>query len=328
MRECLVHIGYQRTGSTWLQRHLFEREAGPFWNLEENKRAVTQRLVKVNSLSFDPEPIRAHYEKVASAMPPGRVPLISSERLCGSTLSGGYDTKDIAERLKAVFPQARILICVREQVQMIRSAYNNYLVAGGACAVHDFLEPPPFPYRFPQFDYEHFAYDRLVSCYHRLFGADRVLVMPAEYLRQSPADYVKKIVSFCGAQINRELPYDEMVNVSISPFFYPAMRVLNPFTSSTSANGYSRLAIKRLRKPLLDSIRWLDHRVPERFRERANTRLTEEIQGHVGERYLESNKRLREIAAVDLASFGYRLPSALSAIAAGRASAARSSLTR
>ena len=55
-----------------------------------------------------------------------KVPVISHERLSGYPHSGGHDSKEIAHRLAAVFPNAKVVIVIREQKSMILS---NYLLA-------------------------------------------------------------------------------------------------------------------------------------------------------------------------------------------------------
>src|SRR5262245_25961707 len=77
----LIHIGYSRTGTTWLQNFLFNRGEGPFWSLEEDKKSFINRIIRPNNLRFDPGPLRLHYAKVvAEELLGGRFPVVSNER--------------------------------------------------------------------------------------------------------------------------------------------------------------------------------------------------------------------------------------------------------
>src|SRR5262245_3230844 len=307
----LIHIGYSRTGTTWLQNFLFNRGAGPFWAPEEDKKAFIQRIVRPNSLKFDPDPVREHYAQLlATELPRGRIPVVTNERLSGSVLSGGSDTKEIADRLHAIFHDARILICVREQADMIRSSYNNYLNAGGSCSIEKFLEPPRRPFRLPHFDYEYFAYDALVSYYRRLFGENRVLVLPCEWFRKAPQDYVARILKFCELQTVLTLPFARQMKSSISPFFYPLIRRLNPFIKDDPANGFSGWAIPRLEHYVMGPLVKLDARLPNSWRGRATTKLMVRIRGRLGDRYVESNRRLQAMTDIGLEPLGYRIAGA------------------
>jgi len=49
------------------------------------------------------------------------VPVLSAERLSGNPDSGGYDSVHVAEYLAATFPEARVLIVIREQADMLVS---------------------------------------------------------------------------------------------------------------------------------------------------------------------------------------------------------------
>ena len=303
--ECVIHIGLPRTGTTWLQNHLFARDVGLFWTLEEMKKDSTWRIVRVNGLSFDPEPVRAYYRTVVDGMPNGRRPAISNERLSGVALSGGYDSREIADRLKSVFPRARIIMGIREQVDMIRSIYNNYLIAGGMRTLEKYLEPPLLAYRLPHFQYDFLAYDKLAAYYRSLFGDDRVLLLPVELFAADPADYLRRILEFCSIEADREFPCSAREKTSISPALYPLLRRINPFTKEDPANGYSCLAVNRTRPYVLRAVRSTDARLPDAWRRRAKEKLVARIQERVGDRYAECNQRLQAMTPIDLSRLSY-----------------------
>ena len=55
----------------------------------------------------------------------GGIPLLSSERFAGNPMSGGHDSKLIAERLKAIFEKATILVVIRRQAEMVVSSSSS-----------------------------------------------------------------------------------------------------------------------------------------------------------------------------------------------------------
>ena len=65
----------------------------------------------------------------------GGIPLLSSERFAGNPMSGGHDSKLIAERLKAIF-DAAYMDC------KIDSDGDLY-VKGGACGVYIYIAKDP-----------------------------------------------------------------------------------------------------------------------------------------------------------------------------------------
>jgi hypothetical protein len=86
----------------------------------------------------------------------------------------------IADRLRALFSDARILICIREQKKVILSCYNQYIKKGGAISISSYLNVSDRT-RVPLFDFRHFMYHRLISYYQQIFGRDRVLVLPTSF---------------------------------------------------------------------------------------------------------------------------------------------------
>jgi len=183
-----VHIGFQRSGSTSLQSIFGDSEYGfatdrVFCNRTsaqvKNKR-ILRYLIRTHDLDFNPEHLRSITDEMLGwARPAGRVPLISSERLAGHWYTGGHDSKVIADRIKMVWPDARILMIFREQKSMINSVYRQYIKKGGNCAFDELLHPRGTGHnRGPLFSLRFFIYDQLVEYYHKLFGPDYVLALP------------------------------------------------------------------------------------------------------------------------------------------------------
>ena len=183
MNSELIHIGYHKTASTWLQKNLFDNESSGFKRYISQKE-LRDKLILVNGLNFDVEEFQDYYQNL---LDDNFCSVISNERLSGNPHSGGYDSKEIADRLKACFPKGKVLIIIREQKDMILSTYIQYVRAGGACALHDYLEPSKRNQAImPLFNYEYFNYFNLVSYYQKLFSKENVLVLPFELFKSEP----------------------------------------------------------------------------------------------------------------------------------------------
>ena len=194
----LIHIGYHKTGTTWLQRHLFNcREAG--YSTPIQRGDILGALVEPNQLDFDAMACRSRLAPLlASESEKGLTPVVTCERLSGNPHSGGYDTWQIAHRMVDVFPEARVLIVIREQISIILSCYKQYVKVGGTMPIETYLHPP-HDFKVPRFDFRHFAYDRSIRLYQNLFGPERVLVLTYEQFQSNGAEFVKRIASFAGA---------------------------------------------------------------------------------------------------------------------------------
>ena len=168
----LVHIGFHKTGTTWLQQGLFSSKA---FNRRFTSTQIRDALVGPTSYQFDPETARALLPCDSAS----GCCVISDERLSGSPHAGGYDSSMVAERIAATFPDAKVLIVFREQRAMIHSVYQQYVRDGGAAPLAKYLRPRG-TYEIPQFRFEHFEFHHVISHYRRLLGDDQVLALPYE----------------------------------------------------------------------------------------------------------------------------------------------------
>jgi hypothetical protein len=234
-------------------------------------------------------------------------------RLAGQAFSGGHDVKEIADRLKAVLPEARILAVIREQRSIIVSTYKQYVKAGGAASLRAFLEPAADEgLRVPSFDLGYFEYHHLLGYYRTLYGAGNVLVLPYEQLVGDREGFVRHVADFAG----RPVPGDVLArmlktkptNPAQSALVLGATRALNRFGPRNELSP----------APILDSPRVaaLAKRVREKLdpaelpfardlAARSEQRLRERVAAAVGDRYAESNRITAELFDLDLAGHGW-----------------------
>ena len=126
----IIHIGYAKAASTWLQKQIFARHEMGFHKL--SRYDASGAFTVTNHLDHDPEAIRRSLQPwLDEASERGLVPVISLERLVGHFDLGGYDSRSTADRLHETYGQARIIIVVREQAGIILSSYRHYSRAGG-----------------------------------------------------------------------------------------------------------------------------------------------------------------------------------------------------
>ena len=173
----LFHVGYHKTATTWLQNTVFQPEHGFAQVLDHPE--IFKLIVNPHGLDFDAGLARALMNDHISAAPVGSVNVVSLESLSGSPFSGGRESDGFARRLAEISPDAKILITIREQCRIIASVYMQYLSRGGTEPAEQFFSGNKVE-AFHGFDPRNFEYDRLVSHYQSLFGAENVLVLPFE----------------------------------------------------------------------------------------------------------------------------------------------------
>jgi hypothetical protein len=302
----VIHIGYHKTGTSWLQKHFFSNKDLNVY-LIPRKSKVLSELIKTHPFDFKPasilEKLRPEFEKCQIE---AKIPVISKERLSGNPHSGGYDSKEIANRLYDCFPEARIIIVIREQREMILSCYKTYIKKGGLCKLKDYINPK-YDDRRPQFRLENFKYDRLIGYYQNLFGTRNVLVIPYELFRSEPEIFIKRITDFCKIELCTELPFGRFVNPSSNAFSIELKRRINLFITRDSLNGYSPYAITGL-KGLSNRILGLTNRMaPKMLYKRKESDHKEYIKSKTSGHYNESNRITSELIGIDLSIYGYEI---------------------
>jgi hypothetical protein len=157
------------------------------------------------------------------------------------------------------------------------------------------------------FEYNHFAYHRLIRHYIELFGAEKVLVLPYEWFRREPEMYANKIVDFAGGTMPENLPYDEQVNLAPTTFAMTLQRRLNPIAAGDSVNPWVLVRSPRVKRFVHRVVRNLSRLVPDSVNKNLDAKMQKRIAQLTGDRYRESNRLTGEIIGQDLAQFGYDL---------------------
>ncbi len=195
-QRTLIHIGYHKTGSTWLQDILFQPKYGYIPLM--NHREVFENIVRPHGLLFQPQApqklILERTKKLDSKM----VGVISSEILSGNPFYGGRESDQFAQHLYKIDPNARILISIRSQVPMLVSVYMQYISRGGTLSPEAFFSDHPI-IGYTCFSPEHFEYHRLIKLYHTLFGIDNVMVVTQESLAENALSFAQNISNFAKA---------------------------------------------------------------------------------------------------------------------------------
>lgn len=310
----LIHIGYHKTGTSWLQGCLFNNICSSFVSPFARDKEIGNYLIYPNALDFSPQICKKYfYPKLLETTTGGLIPVLSYERLSGNPHSGGYDSKEIANRLAQVFPDAKILIVIREQKDIILSTYKQYVIEGGACTIKRYLHPPSRGKgRIPLFSFDHFKYDRLIKCYSELFSPSNVLVLPYELFREMPHKFLSAIATFCGTIMGDEMPESLPVstrkNIGFSAFAIAIKRRVNPIFAEDRLNPWALFPSPHIERQLEWWLRRYSGVIPPQFCNIFDDGLKKKICDIVGDRYKLSNRLIAEMINMKkMAEYGYDL---------------------
>ena len=299
--EMLIHIGYHKTGTTWLQSAFFPNH--PDLAVAAEYPALAEQVINPDGLEFDAAVVRRFFQpRIDAAVAASKIPVLTTERLSGNPHSGGYDSKTIADRLHDAFPQATVLIMVRRQVDMAVSMYKQYVRMGGVCSLREYLMPP-VDGRIPLFRMKFLEYHHLAGYYVRLFGPERVRVMVYEHFRDAPALFLDELCDFLAIRRDIAFPAHEHANASLSDFSTLLKRRVNRWHGGDSLYPVTP-PLPRLTGGLFRAIERLDRAGLSRL---STVNLKRDSAEMLQGRFSASNRELAKAFGLELGQYGYEL---------------------
>lgn len=206
-----VHIGFSKTGTTTLQRHLFARHSQidylgkPY--RDPNIRTLVHRLMTEETLTYDPAPLKQAIGTIRtrSAAPgsPQKILLLSDEMFL--SYSKVRDKGVVARRIEDIFSPCKIIITIRSQFQLLKSAYlsRGRLLMG---------VPEKFDGLGVSFEQwltlsrenlersylSHADYIKTIDFYAGVLGRENVLVLLLEEFIRDKEAHIAKLSEFLG----------------------------------------------------------------------------------------------------------------------------------
>jgi hypothetical protein len=305
----LIHIGYHKTGTSYLQRYLFFKTppanfVAP-WTVTSGE--AIQHFVLTHPARFDPVAVRSAFREKIAPENSALIPVISHEDLCGVPMLARYYGFQVADRLRQTFPDAKILITIREQKSALRSIYGQYIRQDGEWPIHMFLgngnEPPGFA---PICRLDHLEYDLLASHYVRLFGEGQVLVLPFELLAKDPIQFQQYIHDFAGTGATAHDKFEREL-AGLGAYSLKLMRRLNKFVRQPPdwhGQWNRNPLLLRAKLKLCETV---DAILPRSWHKPEQDRLNRFVEKRTAGYYQASNNRLQQLTKFDLAAHGYEM---------------------
>lgn len=214
----IFHIGYHKTATTWFQEAVWPRCKSHRFVY---RRIARKALLEPPGLHFEVEQARALLERGGD----GRPMVVSEENLSGYIHTAGLHGlmgPEAARRIHQCYPDARILIMVRNQYEAVAACYAQYVMGGGTLGAYDYVTGGPHrkkalnhSFKNPRFALHHLAYDRLIAFYEDLFGAGQVHVMLYEELKADREAFLGRLVGNLGVRF--EIGAGQAAERNVSP---------------------------------------------------------------------------------------------------------------
>lgn len=209
----LLHVGFPKTGSNFLRRWF---------------RAHPQLAYRDGAIAGYGDVYEIARE-AAAPRPEVRYRVTSSESFTAPHRDSGQDhytytdpidpaigQQTVCTHLAAIFPNAHVLLVTRGFRSMILSSFSQYIRSGAGVPFEEFV-------RHPLLD-RPWDYDRVIGLYRNSFGAENVIVMPYELLRDDAGRFVRTLEERLG--LDHVAAPSDPVNPALSPaelYWYPRL---------------------------------------------------------------------------------------------------------
>jgi len=300
----LIHIGYHKTGTTWLQHEFFAVQPGIYMVPRDR---IVEAFVAPGAFSFDPQRAR----RIVSP-PGGERLLISMEALSGYPHNAGLNgclSRDMVRRLHEAFADAEIIVMLRSQPEIIAAAYAQYVRCGGTYSAGRYtglIRPPRRPDKSPRFSFDHFEFLPLLRLYRDSFGAQSLHVFLYERLRAEREAFVRQLAAATALEAPSPRHQNSpRRNASYRPGLLRLARVLGRFSARDVAAKPYWIDVPGaywLQRGLTETL----HRaLPNRIGSDPERVLGATLVAHIRDRYAESNRRLAAEFGLPLNAYDY-----------------------
>lgn len=220
--DIVIHIGNHKTGTKTLQRHLFQnlkfrKFLGTPYTPGSDIEELFERIKYQDSLSYDTQQVNRLFNNLKNSekLDVKNNPLLISDESIVTPFVGGKMTADpglIADRIKDLFGNVKILFVIRSQKTILPSIYSQF-VSPEFLSQSDFEETIEIHLENQLNGLMYgLLYDRVCDHYIKLFGKNNIKVLPYELLANDPKSYYKEICQSIDEPFDNEL-IDSLLNV-------------------------------------------------------------------------------------------------------------------
>ena len=242
----VVHPGFVRTATSTLQERVFAQHPEVhFLGLPAPSKELAwaiRHLCNADSLYFDEKRVGEIFARSLADADPGKTAMLSYENYAL------YESKDkglIAERVRRLFPSARIAFTIRRQEDLVGSWYLTKLrkhIKGKNFPTFEewFRIKNREPHRSILDDLRYFT---IIEGYASLFGRERIGIFLLEGLKRDPRRFADRLAGFL--EVDASIIYGSLTqhveNAAMSQRYLDLWMRFGPFLPKKIVRKLSRL---------------------------------------------------------------------------------------
>lgn len=291
----VLHLGMAKCGSTYLQELGFPSHPQLEVYGHDCERLLSRDFLSY-SIGYDPESLRQQLvDRVTGTGDAVRI--FSNEALAGS-MHGHENMRLYAELMREMFPDAKVLLIIRNQYSYMYSSWNQMVQEGATTSLRDYL-CPRWPWAPSGGLVTKLMYHEYIQFLFELFGREQVKVLLLEELKDDFAGFFRQLYGFCGVD-DTFLPERAVSRKSYGYLAANAFRVTN-YLTRTKHNHTAPLpyALYEWKRSLFNRLR----DVPGQSRKDVKPLLAPSVRLL----FQQSNRKTADLIGKDLERYGYDL---------------------
>jgi hypothetical protein len=205
MKNIYLHLGMPKTGTTFLQARCFPYLKGVRYR-DQQMMDLLDSVIYTNPTFLDLQKIHQEAEDVLAKIV-GESLLISHERLFGNMLMNYRDNLYLTTCLRGLFPEAKIIIVIRRQDDLVESIYKQSLQSSYHQRINRFLNYRDKKFEdardqpaLPNLDVKQLNLHKYMQTYVEQFGRDSLLVLPYELLKHDQSAFLDRLFAFLNVE--------------------------------------------------------------------------------------------------------------------------------
>lgn len=329
VKRVYIHVGMPKTGTTFLQLQVFPKLKGvDYWQPFNHPMSYYfERFANNNYLCY-PEAWKLKIREYLEASEEN-IHILSYEGFFGSYKNNYKSNYTNSLLLKELFPEAKIILSIRNQIRLIESNYSQIVTEGYVRSIYKYINYHKGRFlnnrneSYVTLNIESLQYDRYIRNYHEQFGASNVLVLPFEMLTRAETQYRQRLATFLGlADISIADSENSLGRKkSLSKNGLLVNRILNRFFICEINNGVGFIpkqpymfALQRRKNNFLFAVLYfISKSMHPQFiakkisgdKRKGETHLTLVVVQTLRDFYFTSNQKTSALINEDLASYGY-----------------------